>query len=139
MQCLGKSIRFRKPLTSAAETFNCEGSERARSEQPLDSVFTCEDADFGVRAVGEVPELCHVAEHEPLAAIETRKDFDTRAHGAGVGVVGVVDQPSAIGSHLELQPACHCAHGAEPSCNMFELRTCGSRCGRNPSFSSGAS
>ena len=80
MQCLSKSIRFRKPLTSAAETFNCQRSERACGEQPLDSVFTCEDADLGVSAFGEVPELCHVAEHEPLAAIETRKDFDTRAH-----------------------------------------------------------
>ena len=80
MQCLSKSIRFRKPLTSAAETFNCEGSERARSEQPLDSVFTCEDADFGVGAFSEVAELCHITEHEPLTSVQTRKNFDSCAH-----------------------------------------------------------
>src|SRR5579859_5655509 len=79
-QGLGESRGFRKPLPSVPKALDCASRERTCSKQPLDSLLTSEDAHLRVRALGEVPQLRHVAEHEPLAAIETCKDFDTRAH-----------------------------------------------------------
>src|ERR1700722_1302455 len=120
MQRFGKRIGFRKPLASRPEALYRQRSKLARSEQPLYSMLTRENSDLSVRARGEVAELRHVAQHEPLATVESCEHFDSRPHRAGVGVVGVIDQPSAVGGHLELQAARYCAHGTEPNRHMFE-------------------
>ena len=85
----------------------------AHGEQARDAGAARVVADASVARHGFAAELRHLAEHEPVLARQCAEHVDAGAHRARIRVVGIVDQPGAARSRLELQATRHGAHVLE--------------------------
>ena len=84
-----------------------------------------------VAVLGELAEFRHVAEHQPGRARQRAHDLEAGAHRAGIGIVGIVDDPAVARAGLELQAARHRTKIREAERDFIEGCACrGGRCRR---------
>jgi len=65
-------------------------------------------------------EFGHVAQDQPGRACQRSQQLQCGAHGTGIGVVGIVDDPTAARPGFELQPACDSAEIGQAQRDLFE-------------------
>src|SRR5262249_34254894 len=111
-QRICKQLRISEPFGACTEALDSELCEWAYGIQPLDTLRTGAHSDFGVSGRRELAKLSHVADDQPPRAAELGGHLHSDLHGAGIRVVGIVDDPGAAERPLELQTARDRAHRA---------------------------
>ena len=123
-------IDVTKALGAGAKTFRCQRRQRTEGVEPLDTELAGQRAGLAMAGFGMCAQFAHVAEHQPAAARQRGQHLERGAQRTRVGVVGVVDQPGAIGQRLELQAALDRAHLRQARGHLRQRRTGGQGRGR---------